>query len=133
MPEMFAGDWDLRYTDVDPLSSNRVVIYGSDQADGTYTPRFGGDEVTVSITGGMWSADMQTLNSDTGEWESRPARRTMRFDRKNGTTVRLDTAPQPIDGKPQIYGNAVELVYRDPDLNPPPVEDAFDFTYGRHD
>jgi hypothetical protein len=126
---MFAGPWDLRYTSTDTDRQNRLVIAGSDTTDGSYDKAIGTD-LELSITGELWSADVQSLNPDTQEWESRPVRRTMRYDAKDGITVRLESAGGPPNPVGLRRNNVIDFVYRDPNANPPPTRDAFDFTYG---
>src|SRR3569623_3758369 len=99
MPEMFAGPWDLRYTSTDLDVQNRLVIAGSDAKDGSYAKAIGA-ELEISVTGELWSADVQSLNPHTGEWESRPVRRSMRYDAKEGITVRLES----VGGLPNLAG-----------------------------
>ena len=130
MPEMFAGPWDLRYTVTDTQRANRLVIYGSDTGDGTYNKAIGQD-LSLNITGELWSAEVQTRNPDSGEWEVPTTRRTIRFDPINGITVRLRTS-RPIEIGANPATNVIDCVYRDPNLNPPPTPNPFDFTYGGH-
>lgn len=131
MPEMFAGPWDLRYTSTDLGVQNRLVIAGSDSKDGSYAKAIGA-ELELSVTGELWSADVQSLNPHTREWESQPLRRSMRYDAKNGITMRLESVGGPPNLAGILRNNVVEGVYRDPNANPPPVQDPFDFTYGHH-
>jgi hypothetical protein len=129
MPELFSGPWELRYTVTDTERSNRLVINGSDAADGPHSKAIGRDLV-IPVTGKLWSVDVQSLNPDSGEWEAPTLRRIMRFDPTDGIVVRLRTSrPIKIWGNPA--SNVIDCVYRDPDANPPPTPDPFDFTYGR--
>jgi hypothetical protein len=117
MPEMFAGRWNLHYTSTDTDRQNRLVIAGSDTQDGSYEKAIGAD-LELPVTSELWSADVQSLNPDTREWESRPVQRGMALRRARGITVRLESVGGPPNPAGLRRNNVIEFVYRDPHRKP---------------
>ena len=127
MVQMFYGPWHLTYTKSDPDRRNRLVIYGTDGMDGTYERPFPGDDIVLEVTGAVWSADIESSPRDEESWESCLRKAVTSYDPDDGITVILFGHAALEEGWME---NVVRCVYKDPELNPPPVPDPFDFTYG---
>ena len=128
MLEMFYGPWHLTFKKADPNRRNRLVVVGSDSSDGTYDRVFGGGPIELEVTGEAWSVEVESSPRDADAWEPSIRERNTEYDPTDGIVVTLhgyvgnrEDVTQP---------NVVRCVYRDPDRNPPPTPDPFDFTYG---
>ena len=125
MKEMFYGPWQLTFRKSDPNRRNRLVIRDSD-TDGDHERVFGSGPITVEVTGEVWTADIESLVD--GAWTSCLQEREMAYEPADGIVVTLHGYAG--DRADVTQPNVVRCVYRDPDRNPPPVPDPFDFSYG---
>ncbi len=128
MVEMFYGPWQLTFRKSDPECRNRLVVLGSDTMDGAYERRFGGDDIVLEVTGSVWSVDIESSPHEEEAWLSCLRDRRTVYDPQAGLVVTLHGYAGDIDLS--RVGNVVRCVYRDAELNPPPVADEFDFSYG---
>ena len=128
MVEMFYGPWQLTFRKSDPNRRNRLVIAGSDAMDGVYERVFGGGPIVLDVTGSVWSVDIESSPRDQEAWESSVRNRKVEYEPSDGIVVTLHGFVG--ERKDVTQPNIVRCVSRDPDLNPPPVPDPFDFTYG---
>jgi hypothetical protein len=129
MPEMFYGPWRLTFKKSDASRRNRLVVVGSDTADGTYERVFGGGPVELDVSGEAWSVEIESSPRDADAWEASIRERKTEYDPNDGIVITLHGYLG--DREDVIQPNVVRCVYRDPDRNPPQVPDPFDFTYGR--
>ena len=126
--EMFYGPWQVTFTKSDPDRDNSLVIYGSDAVDGRYQRRFGGDDITLEVTGGAWSIEIQSSPLNANSWQGCELKRETRYEPPDGFVVVV--RGHLGEFQERWMENVVRCVYRDPDLNPPDRPDPFDFTYG---
>lgn len=122
MAETFFGPWRVVFERHNLYYRERFVISGSDNADGEYEGYLGIPVVPIDITvsGAEWTIDLQLVGGPAlPEWQSFDVVRVTQFVAPEGLTVRLTT---------QYHNMTVLCISMDPDINPIPTPNPFDFT-----
>ena len=126
MPEMFYGPWRLVFKKSDANRRNRLVIVGSDAADGTYERVYGGGPVEMDVTGEAWSVEIESSTRGAEVWEPSIRERKKESEPNDGIVITLHGYVG--DRADVTQPNVVRCGYRNPDRTPPPVPDPFDYT-----
>ena len=126
MAETFYGPWRVVLALFDPYPQQGFVISGSDNADGFYVPE-AGVPVDIAVAGEEWTIGFQMrLPHWPHEWVSAGPIPTTQFLAGLGWTVRL-SAHGGYFG-PHFARMALLCISMDPDINPIPTPNPFDFT-----
>lgn len=127
----FFGPWVIRVEDVVDVFEPRLTLAGTDNADGEYFP-VSGQPLDVAVTGSAWTINAHTpWSGDDGAtvWDPLKLRRSTRFDRMTGLIVDLETG-RPSGGGigPVYFFMRLVCVCADPEVNPDPLPNPYDFT-----
>jgi hypothetical protein len=135
MATTFYGPWYVVLGQVAGHFSQRFVITGSDNADGVYPVRFGAGLV-LAVQGSKWQIEMQYFPFDPGaSWRPSTVRESMKFVAGDGLIMQLDGAARPPELiNPQFHNLTITCTSMDPELNPIPGTNPYDFTipHGSH-
>ena len=129
MATLFYGPWHVVLGHVNSHFSQRLVISGSSSADGVYPVAFGAPLVLM-VDGPRWQIEMQYFPFDEdATWQPSDVRETRTFLPGDGLIVQLDGAARPPAlVNPQYKNLAVTCTSLDPDVNPIPTANPYDFT-----
>lgn len=129
MATTFFGPWYVVLGLVNSHFSQRFLISGSDNADGIYPVAFG-NALVLSVQGAKWQIEMQYFPFDPGaSWRPSDVRESMKFVLGDGLIVQLDGAARPPRLiNPQFRNLALTCISMDPEINPIPAQNPYDFT-----
>jgi hypothetical protein len=124
MPETFYGPW--RVTDFGFPVRHRIVISGSENADGEYVVDIQAP-LNLSVEGEKWTIEVDVWENSA--WMPRHVRRRMEVLPETGLQVSLSDAKRWPFPNLDVFCSCTCL---DPTINPPPYKDPpFDFKYTR--
>ena len=127
MTETFYGPWRIVLTNANSHFAQRMVITGSDDADGAYPIAFG-QPLDVAASGARWQLETQFFPFGGPAWEPGDIRRSTRFEMPTGLIVQLDGAARP-PGTGTTFTNLTLICScLDPETNPIPGPNPYDFT-----
>lgn len=127
MAETFYGPWRIVLVSANSHFAQRMLISGSDAADGGYDIAFG-RVVDVAASGARWQLQTQFFPFGGPDWEPGDMRRTTRFEVQNGLIVQIDGAARP-PGTGTTFANLTLMcTCLDPETNPIPAPNPYDFT-----
>lgn len=129
MTETLYGAWriDVGFREIAPHLFLRVVIAGSENADGPHILA-DNDQPELVVQGEEWTIDMEFLEESVngGQWTIMPFKRQNRFDLGDGLVVDLDSFTAPdIKIPPPLQLICTSM---DPEVNPIPTDNPYDFT-----
>jgi hypothetical protein len=129
MAHKFFGPWRVVVKEFDPIPPQGFVISGSDDADGFYVPKQG-VPMDIAVSGAEWTIDLQVLMPfEPMRWTSFEGIQTTRFVAPEGLTVRLNHGGDKVLFLgPFILSMTLLCISMDPDINPIPILNPFDFT-----
>lgn len=130
MATTFFGPWRVVVKEFDPSPQQGFMISGSDDADGFYVPE-AGVPMVVPVSGAEWTIDLQMLSPfEPVGWFSFEAVRTTRFMAPDGLTVRLNHGGDHVLFLgPFVLSMTLLCISMDPELNPIPTPNPFEFTF----
>jgi hypothetical protein len=133
MTETFYGPWRVVLRDANSHFSQRMLIQGSDSSDGEYRIAFGQD-LDVEVRGAEWQLTTQFFPFGGPNWEEGDVRRSTRFEPVSGLLVQLDGASRPPGIGGTTFNNLILICScLDPETNPIPAPNPYDFTIPEHD
>jgi hypothetical protein len=129
MATKFYGPWYVVLGLVNGHFSQRLLITGSDNADGIYSVRFG-NGLVLSVQGSEWQIEMQYFPFDpSASWRPSQVHESMRFLLGDGLVIQLDGAARPPEViNPQFQNLSLTCTSMDSELNPIPTTNPYDFT-----
>jgi hypothetical protein len=129
--ETLYGPWAMSIVSREAWYDQRVVISGSDSADGAY-PGIVGAPV-VEITGAEWTLTMEWNDNASSGWQPSATRRAARYTVNEGLVIEIgadDNFPHLRDG--DFDDVVVGFVSRDPAHTPlHPIVNPYEFTLGK--
>lgn len=128
MTETFYGPWRVVLTHANSHFSQRMLIEGSDNADGEYQIAFG-RAVDVEVLGAEWRLTTEFFPFGGPSWQAGDVRRSTRFEPFAGLLVQLDGAARPPGSGSTTFPNlTLHCSCLDPETNPIPTPNPYDFT-----
>ncbi|MGB7069967.1 MAG: hypothetical protein WBD22_10785 [Pyrinomonadaceae bacterium] len=130
MATTFYGPWHVVLGLVNSHFSQRFIISGSDNSDGIYPVAFG-NTLVLAIQGGKWQIEVQYFPFDPGStWQPSDVRESMKFVPGEGLILQLDGAARPpVLINPKFHNLALTCTSMDPEINPIPTANPYDFTF----
>jgi hypothetical protein len=129
MATIFYGPWHVVVGRVNSHFSHRLVISGSSNVDGFYPVAYG-SPLVLTVQGARWQIEMQYFPfEEAATWQPSDVRESRMFVPGDGLIVQLDGgARPPVVVNPQFNNLAVTCTSLDPELNPIPTANPYDFT-----
>lgn len=133
MAEMFFGPWHIVVGLVNSHFSQSFTISGSDNADDRYPVAFG-QALELSVQGEQWQLQLAWFPfGPGGSWQPSDVRRTTKFVPGAGLIVQLDAAARPPGSASPNFNNCgLTCTSLDPETNPIPTSNPYDFTIPEH-
>jgi hypothetical protein len=124
MPTTFYGNWSLDVTGNVGEFDQRVRIVGSLNADGILAAPLGAQ--IPEIDGSAWQVFLERSGDGGATWQENVVQRVPTVTPQNGLTVTLYGDDAVV--LPQDSDVAIQFVYLNQQVNPPPVPPPFNFT-----
>lgn len=127
MDETFYGPWRIVLTSANSHFAQRMLISGSDDADGEYRIAFG-QVLDVTASGAQWRLQTQFFPFGGPDWEPGDMRRSTRFEAPTGLIVQIDGAAREPGTGTTFTNLTLICTCLDPETNPIPAPNPYDFT-----
>lgn len=128
MKERFFGPWRIELVDVINVFESRILITGSSNADGAYEIDQN-QPFMITVDGKDWTLGIESWWPPDAGFSSRPIRRSNSFDRINGLVAVIEMGKPPSGEIGPLYDYVhLRCISQDPNVNPAPAPDPFDFT-----
>ncbi|MDT0168436.1 hypothetical protein [Pseudarthrobacter sp. BRE9] len=127
MAETFYGPWRIVLLNANSHFAQQMVIEGSDNADGGYDIAYG-EALDVSVAGAQWRLRTEFFPFDGPAWLEGDTRAISRFEPGAGLLVQIDGASRPPGRGGPLTNLRLLCSCLDPETNPIPAPNPFDFT-----